>query len=154
MVQARNLHKVFSDRPRLNIVTLRLGYPSKKVHRVRVTQIESKRSQHVFLRPQDLFLDETAIRHEEEVLYGGTDDFFVFGGDEETGDTDELEFGDGDDAGGEEAIDHVDSEEEGFREESELVVDFDEPVGQGRSHFPSKIGLIFHVIRVSHSVHL
>lgn len=121
------------------------------MHRVGVAQVEFERGQDVFLGREDLFIRVTPIGHKQEVGDGRADDLFVLGGDEETGETDELEFGERDDSGREESVDEVDSEEEGLGEETELVMHFDEPVGEETSHLPLEMRLLIHVLDVGHA---
>lgn len=151
MIDARHFHQILGQRPRLDIVSLGLGHPPQKVHRVGVAQVKFERGQDVFLGREDLFIRVTPIGHEQEVGDGRADDLFVLGGDEETGETDELEFGKRDDSGREESVDEVDSEEEGLGKETELVMHLDEPVCEETPHLPFQMGLLIHVLDVGHA---
>lgn len=61
-----------------------------------------------------------------------------------------MEFDERDDSGREETIDNVDGEEDGFRQESELGVNLDEPIDENSSHFPGDFVLVRHVVRFGH----
>jgi len=117
---------------------------------VGVAEVELEGLQEVPLRSEDLLVSVTSVGHVEEVLNRRADDFFVLGGDEESGGSDELELDEGDGSSREEPVDEVDGEEEGFGEETELSVDFNEPVDEDSTHLPLEFGLLGHVVVVGH----
>jgi len=75
-------------------------------------------------------------------------DFFVFGGGEHGGYTEELEGITRDLGDGEVAVDERDAEEKGFWDEFEHAVDFDEPVDENCAHFFVDFELVVEVVGV------
>lgn len=122
----------------------------EKVDRVGVREVEVELGEHMSLGAKDLVVLVAAVGHEEEVGDRGAHDFLVLGGDEERGDSDELELDERDFLEREEAVDDVGREEDGFGEKAELGVDLDEPVDEDAPHLPRHLGVGEHVIGAGH----
>lgn len=90
MVETANLEQVLAKCSRLNIVVIRLGYPTKEVHGVGVRKVVVESLQNEFLCLQDFFLSEAVIGDVTEVLDVWGENLFVLGCDEHSGDADEL----------------------------------------------------------------
>lgn len=114
MVDDGHLQEVLGNGSGLNVVAVGLGDASEEVDRVGVGEVEADHLKNVALRLEDLLLLVAAIGHEQEVLHRRADDLFVLGGNEESGDADELKFDKADDANREKAVNDVRREEDGF----------------------------------------
>ncbi len=134
----------------MDIVLVRLAYPSKEVDRVRIAHVPVERLEDVAFSLEDLDLRVRRVGTVEEVRGAGGNDLFDLGSDEHAGDPDELELGEGDDALGEEAVDDVDAEEQRLGQQAEAGVYLDEPVDEDASHLPCEILLHLHGGGVRH----
>ena len=97
---------------------------------------------------QNLFTRIRILGQEDELLDSGGKNLLILGSDEDGGDTDELKFGDGYNTLGEEAVDDVDGNPDGFGQHVVTEVDLEQPVDQRLAHFPGKVVLSIHVVRV------
>lgn len=114
-IYASHFHKVLCDGSAVDIILVGLANATKEVDWVGVGQIVANHLKHVSFRLEDLFVSVAAIGHVQEGRDGRADNLFVFGSDEKSSDTDELELDERYSADRKEAVDNVGSEEDGFR---------------------------------------
>jgi len=115
MVQESNLGQELAQRPRLDVVIIRLAYlPHPAVWRAVLGNLEVEGLQDDSLSLQNLFTRIRILGQEDELLDSGGKNLLVLGSDEDGGDADQLKFGDGYNALCEEAVDDVDGDPDGF----------------------------------------
>lgn len=148
VVKQGNLHEVLADGAGLDVIVVRLGDASEKVHGVGVAKVVFQGAQDKTLGTEDFRLAEAVVGDALEVFNVGGEDLFVLGGNEHGSDADQLEVIELHHLFGEEAIDNVDSEEKGLGKKVEAGVDLNQPINEDTTRLPLEIVLVAHVVVV------
>ena len=90
VIQEADLHEVFADCPRLDIIVVRLGNTAKEVHGVGIAQIIVQGRQNEAFRAKDLRDCEPVIGDMAKVGDVGRQDLLVLGSNEHGSDADQL----------------------------------------------------------------
>lgn len=143
-----NLQEVLRQCTSLQIIVISLADSTEEAHRTRPSKLELKHAKHVSFSLQDLINRITSINHVYNLLDRWAIDLFVLGSNKDGSGTNQLKLTQGDDLAGEKSVDVVDTQEECFGEESESVMNLNQPIHKDGAHRPLDLGLVIHVVWV------